>query len=235
MVFFRSLICNILFFSTLAIMSVFSVFLLPFPKQIMIKYWHLLAYILSVISEYIAGIKVNLTGVENTKKNCIFASRHESLWETMYLITVIDDPIFVLKKELINIPFFGAMLKKVGSISIDRSQGGAALIKMAKQVNSAIKEGRSVIIFPEGTRKSPGSKVEIKKGIAMLYRTTKCGVVPVALNSGKFWPKYGFIRHPGTVQVKFLDVIEPGLSIEEFTKLLDTRLNSAMDEINKIA
>lgn len=212
-------------------MSIVSIIWMPFPKHFMINHWRLLAHMLYFITRYIAGIKVNLIGSDKIKTNCIFASRHESLWETMYLITVVRDPVFVLKKELTDIPFFGLMLKKIGSISIDRSQGGAALMKMARQVNAAIKEGRSVIIFPEGTRKTPGTRVEIKKGISVLYRVTKCGVVPVVLNSGLFWPNHSFWRYPGTVQVKFLDVIEAGLDVDEFTELLETRLNAGMVDI----
>ena len=230
-IFIRSCFCNFFFFLALAILSLFSVVVWPLSERIAVKYWHMLSCVLHFIAKYIAGIDSNVIGIEKIGGAKIYASRHESLWETMFLVVLLKNPAFVLKKELTEIPMFGQLIKRVGSISIDRSQGGAAMRQMAKQVQQKLNEGRPIIIFPEGTRKSHEDPVEIKKGIAMLYKVCKCSVVPIALNSGKFWPRRGFIKRPGTITVKLLDEIQPGLETEEFTTLLETRLQDGMNDI----
>lgn len=230
----RSCICNVLFFCTLGVMVVFSMLLMPFPQSIMSKYWYYLASVLNFVAKYTAGINANVLGMDKAPKPCIFACRHESLWETMFLVTILKNSVFVLKKELVDIPVFGAFLNKLGSISVDRSHGASALLKMAKQVNKTIKSGRSVIIFPEGTRRSPNDDVRIKKGVLMLYKTAKCPVVPIALNSGHFWPKRGFIKYPGTITVKFLKPIEPGLDTDCFLDTLQNQLDATVKELHAL-
>lgn len=227
----RSCLCNFFFFLALAVLSVLSVFVWPCPERIAVKYWYMLSCVLNFIAKYIAGIDSKVIGIEKLEGAKIYASRHESLWETMFLVVLLKNPAFVLKKELTEIPMFGQLIKRVGSISVDRSQGGAAMRQMARQVQQKLNEGRPIIIFPEGTRKPHDEPVEIKKGIAMLYKVCKCSVVPIALNSGKFWPRRGFIKHPGTITVKLLDEIKPGLETEEFTSTLEERLNNGMKEI----
>lgn len=230
--FFRSLLCNVLFFSVLTAFVICSVFVVPFSQRFILKYWHSFAVSLNFVAKYVGGINANVVGTAKQSRQKIYACRHESLWETMFLITIIKDPVFVLKKELIDIPLFGRFLKRVGAISVDRSSGGASMLKMAKQAAAFIKDGRSLIIFPEGTRKRPTDPVEVKKGVALLYKLTKCSVVPMALNSGKFWPRRGFIKYPGTVSVLFMDEILPGLDSDEFISELQRSIEQGLSRIN---
>ena len=138
------------------------------------------------------------------------------------MIHKFQHPVFILKKELLDIPFFGGLSKKVGSISVNRKNGAKALINAAREVENALKQGYQVIIFPEGTRSATGEHTEIKRGIALFYKRNTCPVIPIIHNSGKFWPRRGFLKKSGTVSVKILPQIPAGLSQDEFM----TQLNS---------
>jgi 1-acyl-sn-glycerol-3-phosphate acyltransferase len=162
----------------------------------------------------------------------IFAIRHESIWETLILIQEFNQPIFILKKELLKIPLFGAMAKKVGTISIDRDNGARSLINIVGKVSEAIKNGHPVIIFPEGTRMASGETTPLKRGIALLYKKANCPVVPVIHNAGQFWPRHGFIKKPGIVVVRFLPPIAPGLSGEEFMNQLNDVFCGEVEKFN---
>lgn len=226
--FVRSLLCNIFFFFALATLSLFSVFVWPFPERIVVKYWYFMSCVLHYISKYVAGIDANISGLDAVEQPCIFASRHESMWETMFLVVALKNPVFILKKELTDIPVFGTFLKKVGSISVDRSNGGAAMRSMVKQVIKTLQKGRSIIIFPEGTRRAANDPVELKKGIAVIYKMANANVVPVALNSGTFWPRRRFLKRQGTIDLRFLEKIPPGMESDEFMALLEQRLNESL-------
>jgi 1-acyl-sn-glycerol-3-phosphate acyltransferase len=191
-----------------------------------------LSRILGFITAKIGGIRFVIENEHNIiNEPAIYAIRHESTWETLMLIYKFKNPIFVLKQELLNVPLFGTLSKKTGTIAIDRSNGTRSLIGVLGKVEDSIANGHTVVIFPEGTRMSYGKFVPLKRGIALFYKKANCPVIPVIHNSGCFWPRRGFIKKPGVITVKFLDPIAPGLSKDEFMD----RLNNIFDtEIKKL-
>jgi 1-acyl-sn-glycerol-3-phosphate acyltransferase len=165
----------------------------------------------------------------------IVASKHQSMWETFALLQFFEQPLFILKRELMWIPFFGWYLKKANMIGIDRSAGGRALLTMTRRAGEAVRRGRQLIIFPEGTRRPVGAPPDYKSGIAQIY--VDCGVacIPVALNSGLFWPRRTFMRYPGTLVVEFLDPLPPGLPRREFIARVSAVIEGATDRLVETA
>jgi 1-acyl-sn-glycerol-3-phosphate acyltransferase len=180
----------------------------------------------------VCGTKVAWHGSEKIPKTpCIVACKHQSLWETFALFAVLDDPVFVIKRELTWIPLFGWYMWKAGSIPVDRSAGMAALSRMTARALKTLggAQPRQLVIFPEGTRRPPGAAPAYKPGIVHLYRKAGVPCVPVALNSGLYWPRRSLRRLPGTIVVEFLDPIPPGLDRGAFL----TRLQNAIEETSR--
>ncbi|HEX4079936.1 MAG TPA: lysophospholipid acyltransferase family protein [Rhizomicrobium sp.] len=174
-----------------------------------------------------AGLRYEVRG-EVPKTAVLVASKHMSMWDTAALFYLIGDPVFVLKRELMRIPFYGWYARRVGMIAIDREAGGAALRPMTKAVRRALAAGVAVIIFPEGTRKKPGAPADYKPGIAALYQKLDETCIPVALNSGLFWTgPAGFLKKPGRIVIQFLPPIAPGLKRQDFMRVLETRIEQA--------
>lgn len=174
------------------------------------------------------GISYRVEGAENMPPPpFIVASKHQSAFETFAFPLVVRDPAFVLKRELIWLPFFGWYLAKTGVIAIDRSAGAKALKTMVKGAMVARDQGRAIIIYPEGTRMAPGSAPQYHSGIAMLYGALDLPVVPVALNSGMFWGKRAFTKQPGEVVFKILPPIAPGLNRKAFMARLESDIETA--------
>jgi 1-acyl-sn-glycerol-3-phosphate acyltransferase len=148
------------------------------------------------------------------------------MWETISLLRFFEAPFFVVKRELKFIPLFGLYIIKTRMVAIDRSKGGRALLAVMRRAAEEVRHGRQFVIFPEGTRTAPGAPPHYKAGVGLVY--SECGVpcLPVALNSGLFWPRRTFMRYPGTLIVEFLDPLPPGLPREEFL----TRLQSTIEE-----
>ncbi len=182
--------------------------------------------------EEICKTKVVWRGLENLPPGaCIIASKHQSALETMALTTKGADFSYILKRELMAIPVFGWYLKGAGQIAIDRAKRGQALPDLTRQVREAIAEGRQMIIFPEGTRKPAGAPPAYKSGVGYLYAESGAVCVPVALNTGLYWPRRGVAIHPGRVTIAFLEPIAPGLDKESFLKLLEERIETATAEL----
>ena len=163
-----------------------------------------------------------------TEGGCIIASKHQSTWETFALFAVLKDPAFVLKRELMFIPFFGWYLIKGAMIPVRRGQTGReALAEFSAKAREAIAQGRQLIIFPEGTRRPAGAPPDYKSGVAHLYAATGATCVPIALNSGLYWPRRALTRRPGTITVEVLDRIEPGMRPKAFLAELRARIENA--------
>lgn len=174
----------------------------------------------------ICGTRYELRGLENIPDTpVLIASKHQAMWETVSLFSAIDNPAFVLKKELIAIPFYGWIAKAYGAIAIDRSAHASALRKLVKDAKNAVADGRHVIIFPEGTRTRIGEKIEYKPGVAALYKQLDIPCVPVALNSGIYWPR-GSAKRAGTIVMEFLPPIPPGLKRDQFMTALETAIEN---------
>jgi 1-acyl-sn-glycerol-3-phosphate acyltransferase len=159
----------------------------------------------------------------------LVASKHMSMWDTLALYLALDDPGIVLKRELLRIPFYGWYLGKAAAIPIDRGAGADALRRMTHAAQKVLAEGRPILIFPEGTRKKPGSPPDYKPGVAGLYGMLGVACVPAALDSGRYWQ--GFTKHPGTISLEFLEPIPPGLKRREFMNLLEQRIEDATNRM----
>jgi len=172
----------------------------------------------------IAGLGFEVRGTP-PGTGVLVAAKHMSMWDTLALYLVLDDPAVVLKRGLTLIPFYGWYVSKAGSIAIDRKGGAQTLRRMAIAARAVIAQGRSVLIFPEGTRKKVGAPPDYKPGVAGLYGQLGVPCVPVALNSGLFWT--GFVKRPGTVVLEILAPIPPGLRSRDFMRLLEDRIEAA--------
>jgi 1-acyl-sn-glycerol-3-phosphate acyltransferase len=185
-----------------------------------------------LLMRVVCGIKVEFRGAEKIPRGpLLVASKHQSMWETISLLSFFEAPFFVLKRELKWIPIFGLFLMKANMIAIDRQAGGRALLAMVRRAVEEVRHGRQLVIFPEGTRTAPGAPPHYKPGVGQLY--VACGVtcLPVALNSGLFWPRRTFMRYPGTLIVEFLDPLPSGLPREEFFIRLRATIEEATDRL----
>jgi 1-acyl-sn-glycerol-3-phosphate acyltransferase len=178
---------------------------------------------------HVAGIKFELRGAEKIPPGAlIVASKHQSTWETFALLTLFDDPLFILKRELQWIPVFGWLLIKGRMVPVDRGAGSQALVDMTERARVELGRGRQLIIFPEGTRRPAGAEPRYKYGVAHLYAAEGVPCLPVALNSGVFWPRRrALMLRPGTVIVEILDPIMPGLDKDVFFKRLQEQIETA--------
>jgi len=176
----------------------------------------------------IVGTKVEFRGVEKIPPGgLLVASKHQSLWETFALFTLFDDPLYILKRELMWIPLFGWYVRQADMLPINRQGGSMALIEMNARAKAAVQHRRQILIFPEGTRRPAGAPAAYKFGVAHLYANLGVPCLPVALNSGLFWPRRRFIRRPGTIVVEFLDPIAPGLPRDAFFKQMQDQIETA--------
>jgi 1-acyl-sn-glycerol-3-phosphate acyltransferase len=231
-IFLRSLVFNILSYLAFVLLAVIALptFLLPRAAMVALADWW--AQINILLLRAVCNVTVEYRGVEKIPDGpLIVASKHQSMWETFSLLHFFKAPFFALKRELMYIPVFGLFLIKTNMISIDRSAGGRALVKVPRRARQEVLQGRQFVIFPEGTRRPIGAPPQYKPGIALIY--TDCGVpcLPVALNSGLFWPRRTFMRYPGTLVVEFLDPLPPGLSRDEFLTRLRTTIEEATDRL----
>ena len=177
---------------------------------------------------WVAGIKIEVRGAEKIPKGgLIIASKHQSAWETFALLPLFDIPLFIVKRELMWIPFFGWLMAKGRMVPVDRTAGSQALVRMTERARIEIGRGRQLIIFPEGTRRPAGAEPRYKYGVSHLYAAEGVPCVPIALNSGLFWPRRSTLRYPGTVLVEVLDPIMPGLDKDEFFKRLQSDIETA--------
>ncbi len=180
----------------------------------------------------ICGTKMEVRGHEKLLAGpVIVAAKHGAAWDTFALISLMRDPALVMKAELLSVPLYGAFCRKFELIPVQRELGPAALRQMAREARARAAEGREILIFPEGTRKAPGSPPDYKPGIAFLYQDLKIPVCPLALNSGAFWPRHTFLRYPGTIVAEFLDPIPPGLPRQEFMQRLEQSIETASNRL----
>ena len=228
----RSFVYQVVFHLWTAIVAIFGLPALILPKPViwaLSPFWSVVSF---SILRRITGLSYRLEGTDNiAAQPVIYASKHQSAWDTMIYPHVLKNPIVVLKKELLSIPFYGWYLRKYGSISIDRSGGAKALRAMVQEARETLESGRPIVVFPEGTRTAPGERVKYQSGVAALYRELGVPVVPVALNSGLFWRRRSYIRRPGTIVLRFLPAIPPGLDRKDFMARLETEIEEAQAEL----
>src|SRR5437764_9868022 len=231
-IFLRSLVYNVLFYLVLVFWMLVGIPTYAMPRwgiMNIAKYW---ARSSIWLLRAICGIKVEYRGLEKIPEGpLIVASKHQSMWETFALLQFFDQPLYILKRELKWIPFFGWYLIKTNMIGVDRGAGGRSLVEMARRAGEEVRRGRQLIIFPEGTRTAVDAPPRYKTGVGQVY--VDCGVtcLPVALNSGLFWPRRTFMRYPGTIVVEFLDPLPPGLSRDPLLAEVSTGIEEATNRL----
>ena len=235
MIFFRSLFFNIFLYLGISLTSVVASLFLFFKDKYVVFLGRFLSHYVIWILKIFLNTKIEFKGLENLKKHEKFfvASAHQSMFETFALQIVINGPIFILKKELTKIPFFGWGLKKIGAIVIVRNTVTKENLNFFDRVKESVnKSNRPLLIFPQGTRIKYKEKVPFKKGVGRIYQTLEIPCVPVALNSGKVWPKNSFNKYPGKITISFLNPILPGLEKEKFIERLQTDIYKEIDLID---
>ena len=227
MQFLRSLVFNIFLYTGIIFIFILAMPTLFLPSKFTLFFGRLSANYMIFIMRLILNTKVYFHGIENLKKTEKFfvASAHQSMFETFALQIPLDGPIFILKKELLRVPLFGLYLRKIGAIEIIRETTTKENLDFFDKVKSKINnEKRPLLIFPQGTRVKPNEQVPFKKGVGRIYDKLNLPCVPVALDSGKVWPKNSFIKYPGNINVSFLEPIMPGKNKDEFIKEIENKI-----------
>lgn len=218
-------------FNAALYMSAIAIGLLATPALFMRR--KAAVYVISRLSRFVlfllkitAGTDYEIRG-EIPEGATLVAAKHQSMWDTIVFVALLNDPAIVLKSELLWIPYYGWFSAKAGMIGIDRGSGSAAVRHLVTQGKTAIKANRPIVIFPEGTRSAPGAAPDYKPGVAALYRQLGVQCVPAAVNSGLYWPRRRFLRKPGTIVLEFLPAIPAGLDRKTFMSTLETRIEEA--------
>jgi 1-acyl-sn-glycerol-3-phosphate acyltransferase len=224
----RSILFNILFYLNLVVLLLVALVTLVLPCRAVLKMAETWGRVSVWLLRVVCGTRIELRGLENLPKGAlIVAAKHQSTWETFALLKLFDDFTFIVKRELMWIPIFGWCMWKGGMIPVDRGAGSKVLEEMTARARQEIRSGRQLIIFPEGTRRAPDAEPRYKYGVAHLYAEVGVPCVPVALNSGLFWPRRAFLRLPGTIVAEFLPPIMPGLDKDAFFRRLQDDIETA--------
>ncbi|MBW0004153.1 MAG: 1-acyl-sn-glycerol-3-phosphate acyltransferase [Hyphomicrobiales bacterium] len=226
---FRSAVYNLAFYINLFIWLVIAIPTFFLPRRFFMRAARLWGFTCLWLLKAIAGTDVRWSGLEKLPKGgCLVAAKHQSTWETFALFTILDDPMIILKRELMLIPLFGWYLVKSAMLPVRRGQTGRhALASLGARAKEAVAAGRQLVIFPEGTRRPAGAPPDYKSGVAHLYAATGAACVPIALNSGLYWSRRALARRPGTIRVEVLDPIAPGMRPKAFLGELRTRIEEA--------
>jgi 1-acyl-sn-glycerol-3-phosphate acyltransferase len=232
MIVLRSLVFNIAFYGWTACLclALWWVPLLPRPAVMAVVHWYLRT--VSRLERTVIGLRYEVRGREYLPAGpCLVAAKHQSAWETLKLHLLLPDPAVVLKRELTRLPVWGWFAVKAGMIPVDRGARGRALASLLAGARQVVAEGRPIVIFPQGTRTAPGTHHPYRIGVGMLYEQLHLPIVPMALNSGLYWPRRAFLKRPGTIVVEFLPPIQPGLDRHQAMHELEARLEAATDRL----
>src|SRR5262245_36549625 len=228
----RSLLFNILFALWTGLIFVLSLPTLVLPRNAVWWMGGLWVRGALLLLRATVGLGHRVTdGEHRIAGPAIYAAKHQSAWDTLVFPLLLDKPAYVLKQELIRVPLFGSYLRQCGMIPVDRQGGGAALKRMLKAARAAVAQGRSILIYPEGTRTPPGERRAYQPGVAALYGDLGIPVVPVALNSGLFWGRRAFHKKPGTITIEFLPPIAPRLPRRDFMQELQNGMDGASERL----
>lgn len=222
MTFLRALVFNLCFYVWTGFISIGLSPLLLLPRGVSERIARIWSKGALLLLKYICNITYHIEGLKDREQSgIIYASKHQSAWETFAFWTLVARPVFILKRELVWIPFFGWFLLRSGSIAIDRGGKTKTMRQMIAKSKEVTDSGRTIVIFPEGTRARVGEALPYQPGIAALYGQLNVPVVPVALNSGMRWGRKAFLKTPGDITVKFLDPIPPGMRGRDFLQKLE--------------
>jgi 1-acyl-sn-glycerol-3-phosphate acyltransferase len=230
--FTRSIIFYIILGLWTLLMGLLSLPFLILPSHYLNKSIKIWISGIFIFLKYICNIIHEVQGLKNIPSEVVLVvSKHQSAFETFALFYYLPNAIFIHKKQLFYIPIFGQYLRKVNMISIERKGGSSTMRSMLKQTKEKASQGFSIIIFPEGTRKKPGAEPDYKSGFVGIYNKMKTPILPVAVNSGKYWPKENFIKKSGKIIIKFLPIIKPNLSRDEVLSEVQKKIEEATNKI----
>ena len=231
----RNLLFSIIFFSGIIFISILFLPTLILPQNIVLIGGKLMGYWASFCLRLILSVKIKILGKENIiiNKKFFIAASHQSMFETFYLQTIFNSPLFILKKELTLIPIFGWYLKKIGSITIKRNKVTKENLGFFDDIKKAIHNTeRPLIIFPQGTRVKPDERPTFKKGVARVYEELKISCQPIAINSGYVWPKKGPKIPNKEIIVSILPSIDYQMEKSDFVNNLEKKIYTELDRIN---
>ncbi len=230
--FLRLTLFHIIFYVSIVAVSLISGVLFFSPRALVRWIVHVWCAFVLFILRTIIGLRYELRGVEHIPDGpCIFASKHQSVWETFMLFHLMPKGVLVTKSDLFFIPFWGLGMWAVGFVAVHR-ETPIALRGLIKMCQKRVEQGYSIIIFPEGTRKAPGAALDYQIGVAALYKFLDVPCVPIAVNAGKFWPRRSFARNPGTIEIEIMPPLEGGLPRKVFMKRLEEIIETKMKELN---
>lgn len=229
----RSRLFDLAFYALTALLCILYLPLLLAPRRVMVRFVLLWLRGVAFLERHVLGLHYRVEGLEHLPPApCLIAAKHQSAWETLKLHLLLRDPAVVMKQELLRLPLFGWYLTKAGNIPIDRKAGANTLRSMLAAAEPAAAAGRDIALFPQGTRLAPGETAPYQRaGVAALYDKLALPLVPMALNSGLFWPRGGGVKRSGTVTVRFLPPIPPGLPRAEAVRRLEAELEAASDAL----
>jgi 1-acyl-sn-glycerol-3-phosphate acyltransferase len=228
MLILRSLLFNLLYYINIIVWMVAALPTLALPRHVLLRTVKTWARVNIFLMRHVAGITCEIRGLENIPPGALLvAAKHQSVWDTFALFLVFDDPCYILKRELLWLPLFGWLASKQRMIAVDRGARSKAMRQMHADGQRQLADGRQIIIFPEGTRRPPGAEPAYKYGVVHLYAGFDVPCVPVALNSGVFWPRRQFIRRPGNLVMEILPPIAPGQDKAAFFERLQDVVETA--------
>jgi 1-acyl-sn-glycerol-3-phosphate acyltransferase len=225
----RSLLFLLIFYPATLVFVLVAFAAVPFGKEAVRSVCESWAAFHGLLVRHLVGIRTRIEG-ELPTGSVLVAGKHQAMFETIELVTMLERPAIVMKRELADIPLFGALTKRYGIIPIDRAGGATALRKMLRAAEEAKSDNRPIVIFPEGTRVEPGEKPPLQSGFAGLYRMLDLPIVPLALDSGRLWPR-SWVKSPGTVTFRFGAPIPPGLARAE----IEARVHAAINALESSA
>ncbi len=231
----RNFLFKLFFFTGIALICILFLPAFFLPQNIVLFGGKIMGHWCALCLRIFLSTNIIIKGKENIVKNEKFfiASSHQSMFETFFLQTIFNSPIFILKKELLTIPIFGWYLKKIGSISINRNKTTKENLGFFEIISSKIKSSnRPIIIFPQGTRLMPNEKLPFKKGTARIYEELKIKCQPVAINSGCVWPKEGYVKLNKNLTISILEPIKPDLNKDLFLKKLEENIYSELENLD---
>ena len=230
----RSLIFKIFFYLGIIIISLIFLPSLLLPQKIVLFGGKIMGHWSKICLNIFLSTKIIINGKENliSEGKFFIACSHQSMFETFFLQTIFNSPVFILKKELLRIPVFGMYLKKIGSISIDRNKISKKNLGFSDKIKSVINSSnRPIIIFPQATRMAPEDRTPFKKGVSRIFEDLQIKCQPVAINSGNIWPKSGKLKSNGILVVSILKEIEPGIGSKDFLNILQNNIYQELDKI----
>ncbi len=221
---FRSTLFAFIFYPGTAVAVLTAFLTLPFGPMAVRRHALRWAFFHRLCAAWLLGVRSRVEGVIPEGPH-LYAVKHQSMYETLELLLIVNDPAVVLKRELADIPLFGFIARAYGVIPVDRAGSATALRRMMRAAAAARDGGRPVLIFPEGTRVPPGEQPPLQPGFAGLYKQLRLPVVPCALDSGRLWPRRTYIKRPGIVTFRFGEALPPGLPRAEIEAKVHAAIN----------